>query len=443
MRDDTIRALESVLRAAQADRVPGMVAAVVRDGGLAWSDAVGLACAERGEAVTPDHRHRIGSITKTFTAVAVMQLRDADRLRLDDDLRVHVPEAGEAGGLTVRRMLAHLSGIQREPPGAVWETLDFPSGPELVARLCEADQVAPPGRRLHYSNLAFALLGQVVERASGLPYERYVEERILRPLDLERTAFAPGPPTASGYLVDPWSDVLHAEPSLAESGSAGAAGSLWSTAGDLCRWAAFLADPVPAVLAAATLEEMCELQAMDDTTSWTLGFGLGLELWREGDRILVGHEGAMPGFLAGVLVSRREKVGAAVLANAGNRSQPGKLCAKLVTTVLEREPAPVEAWVPGAPPPEALAGALGRWWTEGHELVLAWRADRLEARMVDSPASSPPAVFEPVGADIYRGTSGREAGELLQLVRDEGGTVVKLYWATYPCTREPRPFGPA
>jgi hypothetical protein len=96
---------------------------------------------------------------------------------------------------------------------------------------------------------------------------------------------------------------------------------------------------------------------MDDTASWTLGFGLGLELWREGDRILVGHEGAMPGFLAGVLVSRQDKVGAAVFANAGNRSQPGKLCAKLVTTVLEREPTPVEAWAPGAPP-RALAGAL-------------------------------------------------------------------------------------
>lgn len=440
MREDTSRALELAVRAAQADRVPGIVAAVVRDGEITWSSALGLATVEPAEPETLDHQHRIGSITKTFTAVAIMQLRDAGALDLDDSLGAHVPEAAKAD-LGIRRMLSHLSGIQGEPPGAVWETLDFPSGSELVAGLAEATMVSAPGRRWHYSNLAFALLGEVVERASGLPYERYVTERILTPLGLERTGFTPDAPVAVPYLVDPWSDVLHVEPAFADESLAGAAGSLWSTAADLCRWCAFLAEPDPAVLAPATLDEMCELQAMLDPESWSIGWGLGLELWREGNRILVGHEGATPGFQACVLTSRQEKVGAAVVANAGNRSTPGRLCAELITTTLELEPATPDPWTPAGPPPPELVGALGRWWTEGYELSLGWYGGRLEARMADDPPDRHPAVFERVEVDVYRAVSGRQTGELLKLVRDERGTVVKLYWATYPCTRDPRPFG--
>jgi CubicO group peptidase (beta-lactamase class C family) len=440
VREETARALDRAVRTAQADRVPGIVAAVVRDGELAWSSAVGQACFERSEPQTLDHQHRIGSITKTFTAVAVMQLRDTGSLRLDDPLGTHLPEAPRPEP-TIRRMLSHLSGLQREPAGAVWETLEFPSGEELVAGLSEVEEVSAPGRRWHYSNLAFALLGEVVERAGGLPYERYVEERILRPLGLLRTGFAPVPPVATPYFVEPWSDVLHPEPALAETGSAGAAGSLWSTAADLCRWAAFLADPDPSVLAPATLDEMCELQAMLDPGSWAVGWGLGLELWRAGDRVLVGHEGAMPGFLACVFTSRKERLGAAVLANAGNRSEPGRLCAELITTALDGEPPLPDAWAPGVPPPDELAGALGHWWTEGYELTLGWYGGRLEARMVGARHDDPPAVFERVQSDLYRVVSGRETGVLLRLVRDGSGTVVKLYWATYPCAREPRASG--
>jgi hypothetical protein len=270
-----------------------------------------------------------------------------------------------------------------------------------------------------------------------------VTDRILRPLGLDRTGFLPASPVATLYLVDPWTDVLHVEPTLAEGGSAGAAGSLWSTAADLCRWGSFLAEPDPAVLAPSTLDEMCELQAMLDVGTWSIGWGLGLELWRAGDRILVGHEGAMPGFLACVLSSRKEKVCAAVVANAGNRSTPGRLCAELITTTLDLEPSLPEAWAPGPPPPPEVAGALGRWWTEGYELTLAWHGGRLEARMATDAPDRAPAVFEPVEPDLYRVVSGRETGELLRLVRDERGEVGKLYWATYPCTREPRASGPA
>ena len=315
------RELGRLVRAAQAEGLPGITAAVVRDGRVLWADAVGLADVS-GERVTPDHQHRIGSITKTFTAVAVMQLRDAGLLALDDSLVIHLADAGRPEP-TIRDLLSHLAGIQREPPGTVWETFDFPSGPELVARLADAEQALPAGRAWHYSNLAFALLGEVVERVGGMPYGRYVEERILRPLGMERTGFTAIAPVATPYAVDPYGDVVHEELTLAEEGSAGAAGSLWSTVGDLCTWASFLADPDGGVLDPVTVAEMAEVQAMVDRERWTLAWGLGLELWRSGDLVLVGHEGAMPGFLAAVFASRAHRVGAAALTNAGNRGEPG------------------------------------------------------------------------------------------------------------------------
>jgi CubicO group peptidase (beta-lactamase class C family) len=437
--DGLAQALGRLVRAAQAERVPGIAASLVRSGEIVWSDAAGVADAG-GERMTPDHQHRIGSITKTVTAAAVMQLRDAGKLELDDPLGAHLPEATNAEP-TIGRLLSHLAGIQREVPGIAWETLEFPTGAELVAKLADAEQVLSPGRAWHYSNLAFSLLGEVIERVGGMRYEDFVRNRILAPLGMSRTGFAPDPPVATAYAVEPYSDVVRPEPTLAEEGSLGAAGSLWSTPGDLCRWAAFLADPDPADLVPATVEEMAEVQTMVDRRRWTLAWGLGLELRREGDLVLVGHEGAMPGFLAAVFVSPEHRLGAAAVANAGNRGDPGTLAARLIVKALELDPPSVDEWAPGGDIPGEVAPLLGRWWTEGFEFVLSFHAGRLEARMVGDPSDKPPAVFDREAPDRFRAVSGREQGELLEVIRDEGGEPVKLYWATYPCTRAFRAFG--
>lgn len=439
MTDTLGRELGLILRRAQAERLPSVAAALSRGGEIVWSDAVGLANAETGESATPDHQYRIASITKTFTAVAVLQLRDAGALDLDDRLTEHIPVAGKAP--TLRRMLAHLSGVQREIPGNVWETLSFPTGDELIARLADAEQVLAPGREWHYSNLAYGLLGGVVERVSGVSFEDYVRERILAPLHLSRTGFDPVAPVAVGYTVDPYSDVLHAEPAIVERGAGAAAGQLWTTPVDLARWGAFLADPDASVLAPATADEMCELQAMAEPDRWTLGWGLGLMLAREHDRVYVGHSGAHLGFLAGLLALRKERLAAAVLTNGSTQAEPVELAAALIEKALELEPDGPEEWRAGDRPPPDVADILGRWWTEGDEFILAWRKGRLEARMAADPPDKQPATFEQESADRWRVASGRERGELLEVVRDEDGQPVKLFWATYPCTRRFTTFG--
>lgn len=440
---DCSRQLRELQRAARA---PGIAAAIVQQGALTWSDSAGFADVEAGVEPTDDTQYQIGSITKTFTAVLVLQLRDLGKLDLDDRLDRHVPEVAH-GDVTLRRMLSHLSGLRREPAagpgGEIWETLEDPDRDELVAGVERAGKVLDPGRLWHYSNLAFALLGEVAARGFGMSWEDAVRERLLEPLGMRRTTTAPVEPAAKGYLVEPYSDVARPEPRLVLRGTA-PAGQLWSTPADVTRWATFLADPDPEVLAPATLAEMRHPQVIADLDGWTLAWGLGLMLYRKGDRIFHGHAGGMPGFLSSMMAFEGDgqHASVAVLANSSAGVDIEGLAAELLTTVLDDEE-DEEPWRPSSPPPDEIASLLGRWWSEGSEYVFSWSRGRLEARpaMVGTLRARPPAVFEPTGPDLWTTVSGREQGEELRAIRDPDGTVRRMYWATYPLTRQPEIFG--
>src|SRR5262249_28716974 len=144
--------------------------------------------------------------------------------------------------------------------------------------------VFKPGETHHYSNLAFALLGQVVAHVSGTPYTEYVDEKILRPLGLMRTTWTRAEPAARGYLVDEYAGTVWNEPETG-LGGATAAGQLWSTVEDLCKWAAFLAEGKDGVLSAKSAGEMWFPQVMYYPDDWTLGWGLGLMLYNIEGRI--------------------------------------------------------------------------------------------------------------------------------------------------------------
>jgi CubicO group peptidase (beta-lactamase class C family) len=433
------RDLARIVRSAQSEhRLPSLTAAVFRGGEIEWAEAVGFADVDEGTEATPDTQYQIASITKTFIATSVVQLRDAGALELDDPLSVHLPEAAH-GTLTLRRMLAHVSGLQREPVGEIWETMQFPDRDELLERLAEAEQVLSPGLQWHYSNLAYVLLGEVVERASGLPVKQYVEERLLRPLGLTRTSWSAEEPYARGYFVEPYSHSVRREPEI-DAGATSAAGGLASTVGDLARWGAFLADPDPNVLSPQTAEEMHSVQVMAEA-DWTLGWGLGLQLHRRGEELFGGHGGAYPGHLSTVLWSRKHKVGAVVLTNSSVWPKLTETALDLAVRAVEHFPAEPEPWRAEEAPPEEIAPLLGRWWSEGSEVIFSYRRGRLEARLASAPEKEP-SVFELEGEDRYRTVAGRERGELLRVVRDENGEVVKLYWATYPFLRSPEVFSP-
>lgn len=199
-------------------RAPSVTVRVVRDNEVLLDVSAGSAdLGEDGRAdppllaAGPDVQYRMGSITKTFTAVLLLQARDAGLLDLDDRLDAHL-DLPAHGALSLRRMLCHLSGVQREPVGDVWETLQGPDLPALIAGLAEAEAVLLPHERWHYSNLAYALLGQVVAQVRSETWAEALRHNILEPLGLHRTTLEPSAPAARGYFTDPYADRLLPEP---------------------------------------------------------------------------------------------------------------------------------------------------------------------------------------------------------------------------------------
>ena len=427
-----------MLEAQRSGRLPSISSAIFRGKEVEWSDALGLADVEQRVQATTDTQYACASITKTFTAASILQLRDAGKLDLEDPLSRHLPEAAH-GTPTLRRLLSHASGLQREPPGAVWETLEFPGEQELLERLGEAEQVLPPSTAWHYSNLAYALLGHVVTRVSGQPIHDYVRERLLTPVGLEQTTWGPGEIAALPYVVEPYSDAVRREPVLELGGKGGESG-LYSTAADLARWGSFLCHPDESVLKASSAAEMHDLQIMAEP-DWTLGWGLGIELWRRGERVFGGHTGGFPGFVSILVYSRKDRIGAVVLTNSGTWDSLSKTGIDLAEAALAELPPALEPWAPEEAAPPEIEPLLGRWWSEGDETIFSWRRGRLEARLTDAPAERAPSVFEPEGEDRYRVVSGRERGEVLTVERDGQGAILRLYWATYPFTRQPETFG--
>ncbi|HEY3550881.1 MAG TPA: serine hydrolase domain-containing protein [Gaiellaceae bacterium] len=429
--------LEQLVRREQRDkRMPSIAAAVLRDGELVWETAVGVADVESGIEATPDTQYRIGSITKTFTATAIMQLRDAGKLDLEDPLDQHVE--GAAHRPTLRRLLSHASGLQRETQDDSWLTLRFAQPDELLQTLARAELVLPSGARFHYSNLAYALLGIVVERVSGMPYKDYVRERLFQPVGLTRVSFEPESPAAKGYLAQPYADGVWDTIGV-ETGAWASAGQLWGTVGDICRWGAFLADPDESVLSKKSAEEMRAVQAIDDHERWLSGYGLGLGLRRDGERILAGHGGSMPGFIAQLFFSAKEQVVAAALTNE-SQAGLGELGVALVGTTVEEWPVASETWRIGEPPPEDVVPLLGIWFMEAAQLVFRWREEKLEARFGGSLDWQPSSVFEREADDRWRTVSGPEHGEALRIQREPDGSVARMVWAGYPVTREPGPW---
>jgi CubicO group peptidase (beta-lactamase class C family) len=436
--DGLVRDLESQVRKAQSQwHAPAVSAGLVRNGALVWSCHVGSARLEPDVAPTDDTQYMIGSITKTFTAVLIMVLRDAGRLSLDDRLEKYLPRTRH-GAITIRQMLAHASGLQREPEGRIWENLDAPDQDRLLREFEDAEQVLPVHFAFHYSNLAFALLGQIVEQLEARPWGEVVTERILEPLEMKKTALVPdGDRRARGYQIHPHTGVATPEPQFDLKATA-PLGGLWSTVADLGRYASFVADPIDEILAPATVDEMCRPLIMTDVESWARAYGLGYDLQRVGERVFAGHGGAMPGFLAGMRVRRQDRVGAVVFANSTAGAEPVNLAGQLLTAALDAEPSMASVWVPSRPQPD-FEGILGSWWSEGEEIVFEVRNNVLWSRV---PGGLPmtDTRFVRIDGDRFRAVVGRERGELLELTRGQDNDIQRMYFASYALTRTPTAF---
>jgi CubicO group peptidase (beta-lactamase class C family) len=220
------------------------------------------------------------------------------------------------------------------------------------------------------------------------------------------------------------------------------AGQLWSTVDDLALWAAVIAAAEPPVLAAPTVAQMATPVVIADPDTWGSGYGLGLQLWRRGERVYVGHTGSMPGYLA-VLAAHRPSH-TAVVAFANSYTLPGNPIGgfglSILDIVLNTEPAPPPApWQPGTPPPPEVEPLCGRWWWMGREFEASWDARATELLLRGMRVGAEEWRFTRVDNDHWRGLSGEQAGEILSIHRDAGGTLSAFDIATFVFTREPLP----
>ena len=439
--DETARALTARALTAQTDgRVPGLAAGVARAGRLEWFTGIGTIDVDAPDDLPDeDTQYAVASNSKTFTAVAIMALRDEGRLDLDDTVDEHLSDSTHPR-VTIRQLLSHTSGMQREPIGDVFDTMVMPSRQELLDGWSGAERVGRPHDRWHYSNLAYGVLGEIIARLDGQPWHEAIRRRILDPLAMTRTGTAPSGRCAKGYFVPPFSDVPVEEP-VFDAAALDPAGGLRSTPTDLARWGGFIADPLEEVLSPDTLEEMCQPQVVADTLGWTSAWGLGLQLVRNEGRTWVGHTGGWPGSITGVFTERTSATTGLVLMNNSAPVPPAAAAIDLGTIAIEREPVAAEPWVPGTDVPEDLVPLLGHWYSEGTHYVLSVRRGCLEARVAGQPKETPPSVFEREGTDRFRTVSGRERGEVLRVQRTPQEEVSHLNWATYRFTREPLAFG--
>ncbi|WP_077798153.1 serine hydrolase [Streptomyces sp. JHA26] len=430
----TRRALLHRIAVAQAEgRAPSLVAAVVRDGRTVWH---GARTSVDGHGPDENVQYRIGSITKTFTAVLVLRLRDEGMLDLGDRLEKHLPGTG-AGEATIAGLLAHTGGLAAESPGPWWERTPGSLRPELADVLGERPLLHPVGRRHHYSNPGYTLLGALVERLRGAPWEEVLRREVLEPLGLDRTTTRPQAPHAGGWAVHPWADVMLAEP-VEDLGRMAPAGQLWSTTGDLARFAAFLTRGDDKVLSAETVREMRTPAAPAEAADVADGvtYGLGLQIQHRNGRLLVGHSGSLPGFLANLTIGVEDDVAAVVLTNCTSGPLTAGVGADLVRIVAEAEPRIPEPWRPLPDVDASVLELTGQWYWGTHAFVLRLTP---EGGVSLEPLSGQGrrSRFRGNGDGTWTGLEGYYAGELLRAVRRPDGAVSHLDLGSFVFTRRP------
>jgi CubicO group peptidase (beta-lactamase class C family) len=392
-----------------ADHLPGLAFGVVVDGELVFGKGLGVRDVGSGAPADLDTAFRIASMTKSFTALAILKLRDEGKLSLEDPVSKYVPELAtlayptrDTAPITIRQLLTHSEGFPEDNP---WGDRQLAVPDEILSAWLTAGLpfATAPGTAFEYSNYGFAILGQVVTRASGQRYRDYVLQQILRPLGMTSTYWEPSAVPA-GHLAKgyQWTDGAWKEEQPLADGSFGAMGGLITTGRDLARYVAFHLsawpprdDPDTGPVRRSSVREMQQNGRFEGlsarrpspdgplrVTATTYGFGLGFS--QDCDtRLTVSHSGGLPGF--GSIMRMLPEHGVAVFIMSNRTYGPVGGMARQITDILRR----TGGLVPRAPAasPALLAArdgilALLEGWDEAAAQRLA--ADNL---FLDRPPS--------------------------------------------------------
>jgi D-alanyl-D-alanine carboxypeptidase len=419
--------------------VPGVAVGIVRDGELVDFFSFGQSDIASGAIPTAKSIARVASVTKTFTATAIMQMRDASLLALDDPLLLYIPEftiaqavAGPLEGVTIRRMLTHHSGLSTEHPDLDWNAPDFPTNEHLMDSLEKIQVVIPQDSQWKYSNLAFALLGEVVSRLSGKSYTEYVHDEIIGPVGLENTAFDLSPAQEKLKMTG-YSPALPGEHGFRTAPNGHlrgftSAGQLHSNIEDLAKWIEFQLGGGPvSVLSQASRKEMHRPNYVGDDWSW--GQGLGWRATRLGERVYLNHGGALHGFSTNVVFNVPSRTGVITLVNMWPTGLPVDLAVRIAEIVIDGSSS--EAGSANPMPDTGTAAETefdGKYFAEpGLPVNITGNSGgglAFAKPVVREPTLHAPAQLEPAGEpDTFLVVNGRGAGEIAVFTRSDSGTV--------------------
>ncbi len=429
--------------------IPGLSVAVVFDQEMVWAKGFGLADMEKKIPAGSKTIYRIASITKLFTATMLMQLRDKDKLQLDDPLIEYIPgfkiKSPFKGTrpITLRQIASHSSGLPREAPLDYMKTLEFPAIEEILESLKEAELIFKPLTEFKYSNVGISLLGYALESISNQSYREYITENILNPLGMTGTVFEINadlqPYLAVGYIPTDDGKSFQTAP-LYDMKGMSPCGQLYSNVEDVSRFMSFQfheqGAPQDDILSRVSIDEMQNIEIMD--SKWEMGMGIGWAIIRDGDEILVGHSGGTHGYQTNIFLAPKLKIGVAAFSNNTN-SNPGKI-SKEILGVLIPLIKRIQAQNKKAQKSDALVEEWKKYvgiyvWEElGQQIEIKIKDNDL---IVTSPNDPNLIVYlAPEKEHVFRMKEGPFSGELLKFQVDESGKVIEAWLGNYCFVRK-------
>ncbi|MCL6455148.1 MAG: beta-lactamase family protein [Alicyclobacillus sp.] len=296
---------------ASADQGKFSGAVLVASGGeIVLRGGYGMANYELDVPNTPETVFRIGSVTKQFTALAVLQLQERGLLQVSDPLATYLPDFPNAERITLHHLLSHTAGVWNytETPAFLQMCRRHYTVDELIDTFRDAPLDFEPGEKFSYSNSGYVLLGKVIEVASGQTYEDYLEEHVLGPLGLQRTGMDHGETLVKGRAAgyQRREDGTLENAAYIDMSCPYAAGALCSTVDDLYTWDQALY--AGKLLSAASFDQMFQPYSED-------GYGYGWRIWSHNGRRLISHSGGVNGFASMILRFVDDRATVIVLSN--------------------------------------------------------------------------------------------------------------------------------
>ena len=306
-----------LLKFMEDKKVPGLQIGIFKDGKVVKAKGYGSTAVENGKSVTEETLFNIGSVTKQFTSAAVMILHEERKLSIEDSVRKSIPELPEKfEPITIRMVLGHISGLGDYSSVAGFDFHGQPTEEEFIKLLSESELAGKPAEKYLYSNIGYALLGIVVRRAAGVPYEEFVASRIFKKIGMTSTVFIqPGAwPTesATGFNVREGKPV----PGRTERAKIAApSGAILTNALDMAKWDAALRDD--SLLTKSSRDLMWTAQTITDGKS--TGYGFGWNVLKNDRGFFVMHTGAtVAGFRGAIIRQVDGPYSAVVFANLGS-----------------------------------------------------------------------------------------------------------------------------